>query len=317
MVGTLHTLRTRMKNNRVTACLIIGILLLLLFPVHQASCQNYYEYKVQINADGSALWNATQFSSINTPADTWEGFQEKIFNLVDSAVNITHREMSIDENSIQIKTTMSADSKITEYSFLWQNFSLILGKELLVGDVFQAPNFFAQLYGDAALQLSYPSNFTVKSVFPTPYDRQDSAGTLRWSRTEDLVNSQTSIVLTSNPQTASGSGNGWQQYALVTFISLVGVSLAFLGIYVFRRRKNQGKSMIAKTPVIVTEEDKVIKRLREYGGTMRQTEITEQCRFSKAKTSQLLAALEQSGNITRYKKGRDKIVTLQERVKSE
>jgi uncharacterized membrane protein len=306
-----------MKNNRITACLIIGILLLLLFPLHQANCQNYYEYKVQINADGSAVWNATQFSSINTPADTWEGFQERIFNLVDSAANITHREMAVDENSIQIKTTISSDSKITEYSFIWQNFSLISGSALLVGDVFETSNFFTQLYGDAALQLNYPSNYSVKSVFPTPYDRQDSANTLRWSRTEDLVNSQTSIVLTSNPQTATGSGNGWQQYALVIAFSAVGVTLAFLGAYALRRRKNLKEPMIAKTASIVTEEDKVIKLLRESGGTIRQTEITEQCRFSKAKTSQLLATLEQNGNITRYKKGRDKIVTLKERVKSE
>jgi uncharacterized membrane protein len=38
--------------------------------------------------------------------------------------------------------------------------------------------------------------------------------------------------------------------------------------------------------------------------------IAEQCRFSKAKTSQLVAALEQKGVVRRYKKGRDKIVTL-------
>jgi uncharacterized membrane protein len=50
---------------------------------------------------------------------------------------------------------------------------------------------------------------------------------------------------------------------------------------------------------------------------MRQSEITEQCRFSKAKTSQLLSDLEGRGIITRYKKGRDKIVSLKERVKGE
>ena len=50
---------------------------------------------------------------------------------------------------------------------------------------------------------------------------------------------------------------------------------------------------------------------------MRQSAIAEQCRFSKAKTSQLLAVLEQKKVITRYKKGRDKIVTLNERVTGE
>ena len=67
----------------------------------------------------------------------------------------------------------------------------------------------------------------------------------------------------------------------------------------------------------MSEEDKVLKLLKSYGGSMRQSEITEQCRFSKAKTSQLLTALEKKGSITRYKSGRDKIVTLKERVKGE
>jgi uncharacterized membrane protein len=70
-------------------------------------------------------------------------------------------------------------------------------------------------------------------------------------------------------------------------------------------------------PLIESDEEKIIKIIRSSGGKVRQSTITEQCRFSKAKTSQLLAALEQKGIITRYKKGRDKIVTLNERVKGE
>ena len=50
---------------------------------------------------------------------------------------------------------------------------------------------------------------------------------------------------------------------------------------------------------------------------MRQSDITRLCRFSKAKTSQLLAALEKKGDITRYKKGRDKIVNLTKTGKGE
>jgi uncharacterized membrane protein len=48
---------------------------------------------------------------------------------------------------------------------------------------------------------------------------------------------------------------------------------------------------------------------------MRQSDITEQLRFSKAKTSQLLSGLEKRGLVTRYKSGRDKIVTLKDGAK--
>jgi uncharacterized membrane protein len=69
--------------------------------------------------------------------------------------------------------------------------------------------------------------------------------------------------------------------------------------------------------VVETEEDKILKSLRLHGGSQFQSAITESCRFSKAKTSQLLSALEKKGLVTRYKKGRDKIVTLTEQGKGE
>ena len=59
-----------------------------------------------------------------------------------------------------------------------------------------------------------------------------------------------------------------------------------------------------------TEEDKVLKILKTSVAACANQTLLIQCGFSKAKTSQLLTALEKRGNITRYKKGRDKIVNL-------
>jgi len=83
--------------------------------------------------------------------------------------------MAVDESSLQISTTISSESKTTEYFFQWQNFSVIQGNEIIFGDVFHANNFFDQLFGDASLQVSYPSDFSIKSVSPAPYERDDSA----------------------------------------------------------------------------------------------------------------------------------------------
>ncbi len=159
----------------------------MLLPLYSANCQNYAAYSVQINSDGSALWKITIFSDINASVDSFSDFQNKVLNLVDSASNITHRTMTVDENSIQINTNISSQSKTTEFSFLWQNFSVIQGRDILFGDVFQVNGFFTQLYGDAQLQINYPSTFSVKSVTPTPYQRDDSDKTLDWAGTQDLV----------------------------------------------------------------------------------------------------------------------------------
>ena len=303
-----------------TRCLVtfsaICLILLLILPLSIVNCQNYVKYSLQLNADSSALWKITNFSDINASIDTWASFQNKALNLLDSAKEITHRDMTVDANSLQISTTVSAESKTTEYSFLWQNFSIITGNQLIVGDVFKAHNFFGQLYGDAEVQISYPETYTVNSVVPPPYQQDGSAKTLEWPRTQDLVVGKTNIILSNTPANLSNNENNWQQYAIGGSILLAITMLFFGGFLAFKRRKSMVETGTpAETSTVETEEDKIIKILKSSGGSLRQSVIVEQCRFSKAKTSQLLTVLEEKGKITRLKKGRDKIVTLKETAK--
>ena len=302
-----------MKTHRLTIYCAICLILLLILPLYTANSQNYFKYLVQLNSDGSALWKITNYAEVNATVDTWAGFQNKVLNLVNSADSLTQRNMAVDETSMQINTTVSSESKTTEYSFLWHNFSIILGNQIIFGDVFQVNNFFSQLYGDAAMQISYPTTCNVESVIPVPNQRDDSAKTLEWARTQDLVNSKTNIILTNTSANENNNQNNWEQYAIVGLIALAGTIVFFIGFFKFKQRKNIVKTTIlTETSAIETEEDKILRILKSSGGRLRQSVIVEQCRFSKAKTSQLLTILENKGNITRYKNGRDKIVTLKE-----
>ncbi len=308
-----------MNTRRLAVCYAIFVMLLLLLSFYPVNCQNYVAYSVQINVDGSALWKITNFSDVNASVDTFSGFQDKVTNLVASASSVTHREMSVDENSLQINTTISEQSKTTEYLFLWQNFSVIEGNRIVFGDVFQVNNFFGQLYGDDALEISYPSTFSVKSVTPDPYHNDDTAKTIDWARTQDLVNAETSIILTQTSQNNNSNQNSWQLYTIIAVITIA-VSLSFVG-FLFSKRRNHIFANANVLPheivELETEEGKILKLLKSSGGNMRQSDIVDQLKFSKAKTSQLLTILEKNGNITRYKKGRDKIVNLTERVKGD
>jgi uncharacterized membrane protein len=305
-----------MEVHRVVASLAILLLFLMLIPVCKVNAQDYIEYHIQINSDNSAAWMVTQVSDINAPIDSWENFQNRIFDLVDAAYSLTGREMAIDENSLQITTNVSASSKTTEYLFVWQNFSVNRNGELVFGEVFGVGGFFVQLYGEASVQISYPPTFAAKLVIPEPNVRDDSACTLRWYRTQDLVVSKTSIILAEKVdiETQSITRN-----AFIAIITAVVVALPLTSVYMVKRRKSKAKvANAASIPsAIESEEEKILKLLRAQGNTMRQSDITEQCRFSKAKTSQLLAALEKRGIITRYKKGRDKIVNFKETGKEE
>ena len=305
-----------MRIRRLLSFCAISTLLLLLMPLYEAHCQNYVEYKVQINGDNSADWAITRVSGIDTDIDV-VGFQERAITLVDTAANEIHREMAVNEDSLQMidEIFWDSQSRKTVYAFTWQNFSISENGKIMFGDVFRVKDFFGQLYGDGALQISYPPMYAVLSVSPRPDERDDAVQTLKWLGTEYFINGEHEIILVDKPQ--STSSDKWQQYTIIAGLT-VAVAVPLTGFYVFRRRKL--KAIASKTavtsgvPLVESDEEKIIKLIRSSGGNMRQSAITEQCRFSKAKTSQLLAALEQKGVITRYKRGRDKIVTLNERV---
>lgn len=302
-----------MKYRNLLSFFTVSALLLLLIPLYGAHCQNYVGYKIQIHSDHSADWTITRISDINTDIDVL-GFQVRVFTLVDAAANETHRAMTVDEESLQMSDEIywETQTRKTIYAFKWQNFSIEENGKLIFGDVFNTANFFVQLYGDGALQIIYSATYSVSSVAPQPDERDDSAQTLKWLGTTHFINGTPEIVLVNKTQ----NGDLWQKSLLIGAIVAAAVASVAVGVYVVRRRKSKAR-VAAKVPLVESDEEKIVKIISASGGKMRQSAITEQCRFSKAKTSQLLAVLEQKEVITRYKRGRDKIVTLNERATGE
>jgi len=292
----------------------------MLLPVQNANAQDYIEYKVRIDQNNSATWLITQVSDIAAPIDSWDSFQTRIYDLIDNAAATTKRSMAIDERSLQINTTVSASSKTTEYMFTWLNFSTTQNSELTFGDVFLVNGFFTQLYGEASLQINYPPDYSVKSVTPEPNSRDEAAGMLRWYRTQDLENNPTKIVLTQTQHGIIQNGVS-EQTMLVISAAGIGIAAVLVASFLMVKRRRQSSQISPNVQSVAvqveTEEDKILNTLRASKGSMRQSDITDQCRFSKAKTSQLLTALEKRGVVTRHKSGRDKIVTLQNGFKGE
>ena len=317
-----------MRNRAIVITCALCTMLLLAMPLYKVNAQDYVQYKVQINVDGSAGWIITQASDLNGTIDTWKSFQQRIENLVGAAANLTQREMSVDPNSLQMNTIWETQSQTTEYQFTWLNFSTIQDGRIIFGDVFRLGNFFSQFYGDSELQISYPSPYSVLSASPQPNGGNTSPQTLDWLGTQFFVNGNPNIILTASSSSPSPTPNqaanstGWQLYVLIGLGFTGAIAASVAGFYIVKRRKHK-TSELAKTtphidpPALETEEEKIIKVIQASGGSAFQSAITEKCRFSKAKASQLLTALEKKGIVTRYKKGRDKIVTLSEQGKGE
>ena len=273
------------------------------------------EYNIQIQKDGTATWTITQTgTSIQaSPITLYNTFNGKVTSIVEKAENKTGRAMEIANPKIDINVLGSYT--VVKYQFDWINFSKTENTKIIVGDVFEVENFFQNLLGEGTVCITYPPQYKVESVSPPPHQQNESLQMLEWYGTKDFKTGEPSIILKekSAPQEP---GDVIKQNA-VLIISLTALSIVIpLTIYTIKnQRKKREKLSTEKpehpiVPQMESDENKIIRLLKSAGGSLYQSEITKQTKFSRAKTSKLLGALENKGIIKRYRKGRDKIVTL-------
>jgi len=300
-----------------------AVLFLLLFLTILVSCERVWgtyqlEYRIDVYADGSAAWviehrflkgeNESLFAQLSSPAYFSDVFIKNIKLLVNATKEKTGRTNMAAEKFVLTASVLGSYS-VVKYEFDWKGFANIEDTRIKVGDVFTVKGLF--LYGDGTVRIVYPSDFIVESVSPSPHEESDQ--TLIWYVTEDFKLGEPSIVL-GQEKAASGLLETMTANAPIfaSLITLAGVSS--ISLYYLKSRKKE--RMSAKTPVpptilgIEDDEDKVVKLLRVAGGSLYQSTIADQCGFSRAKASKLLATMEKDGRIRRMEKGREKVVTL-------
>jgi len=272
---------------------------------------NQVEYNIQIDNEGSAVWTIIQVLESNFSYSIVETFYGNLTELVENVENKTGREMSawIEEINIIPQDNYS----LVKYILHWKNFSKIENSKIIVGDIFQVENFFSEFYGDGVVYLTYPSEYVVETVSPKPDEKDDTHQTLRWFSAERFSTQTPNITFTR--KTSTSEFLEFLQQNMIPIVSLVmiasGSSILF---YLLKRQKRAKRAAMESEfpilPEMESDEEKIVRTLKSAGGNLYQSQIVEQCKFSKAKTSQLLKLMEKKGVIKRYKKGRDKIVTL-------
>jgi len=283
----------------------------LFLPSRTAYCGSTVEYNIQLKNDGSSEWVLTQDLSSNGSFDNWQQFQTKVTSLVEKAQIATGRGMSVEVENMSI--SLSGSYYVIVYRFDWFNFSKTEDAKIVVGDVFLVAGFFNELYGDGGVNMTYPSGYIVETVSPQPYVRDDSRQSLIWVGTADFTNS-TDIVLDKETSTAGLLGV-LQENAVIIASLLMVVSGSLLVFFSFRYRQRRERDATLKPGIPSTvemegDEERIVKLVRQSGGSLYQSIITDRCGFSKAKTSQVLSILESKGVVHRHKKGRQKVVTL-------
>ena len=282
----------------------------LLLPGIVLANSDHIEYNLTVENDASANWQIIQVTNIDSPILSWEEFEEKIQSIINSAKTVTARDMGVDVSSLQMNIDLNWEktSRTVEYVFRWENFSSQNGNLLVFGDVFTL-NFFADFIGDGELYITYPQEYTITSVAPTPSNENPQTKTLHWYRTQDFTINP-NIQLTNKTQDVNQIDNSIILIVGLTFASSGAVGFGFL-IVNRRRRKTRLKDSPFKPDnwqEIKDSKQEVLNLLAAYGGSVKQSEICTKLKYSRAKTSILLAEMEKNQLIRRDKLGKNKIV---------
>jgi len=298
--------------SRIQILILAAAMIILLTSTARVFAENQVEYALEVSNDGSAAWEIRQTLTINDTHDNLIQFQDKVELLVDVARNLTERDMSAE--AISISSIIFGSYISVEYAFRWHNFSKIENETILIGDVFKIHDLFPRLYGDGAVQITYPLAYRINRILPSPSLRDESIGLLEWLGTAEFDSGNVDIAFTRETGSPGFLETLGQNVVLVGGVATI-LAGSIAGILAFRHLKNK-KIKPVETPLPLTspelesDEEQVIRMLRSVGGSAYQSAMTDHFRFSRSKTSQLLSVMEKNGIIERRRKGRDKIVTL-------
>ncbi|WP_394295580.1 helix-turn-helix transcriptional regulator [Natrialba hulunbeirensis] len=107
-----------------------------------------------------------------------------------------------------------------------------------------------------------------------------------------------------------------QASGLAHIAALLGmIVLAVLGSVLALRdrlaeRNSLGNDYNTQHEEFMTDQEKVHQLISENGGRMKQSRIVDSVDWSKAKVSRLLAELEEDGQVTKLRLGRENLVCL-------
>lgn len=302
------------------------LLIIVLLPCGIVRGAHEREYMIELRFDGSAMWVIEQRFLLETEDEKmmfeqyadWKYFKtyfvENVNTLLDTARLKTGRGNMTVEN-FKMTVGLSGSYNVVKYQFNWIEFLESKGSKIIIGDVFRVDGPF--LLGDGTLAITYPSGYAVETLSPKPDVESDR--TLVWYGVTNFETGEPRVILrekTQNPMNALKEN----ATLVISLINLVGMSVASLWFFKFKRReKREVAGAVPRVPTVAFEieddEEKVVTLLESSGGRLYQSTIVDQLEFSRSKTSQLLTSMENRGKIRREKKGREKVVTLIDEAK--
>jgi len=302
-----------------------------------------------VTASGDAMWtidyrvrladdNETQaFEELQAEIRTNESvyadrFRDRLNRTARAGTNATGREMAIENVSVETsRENVGQSYGVVSYAFRWTNFATSNDTHIRAGDA------IAGLYLDrnTSLTVRWPVEYRRVGVRPSPDGETDRSVT--WQGRQSFADDEPTVVTEKYPPFSDALG---QQSPIVSFAAplLALAVLAAAGYAVYRYvRTDETSEMVAgatassesdsdgpptddggsentDTPPaeLLSNEEQVLKLLRENGGRIKQQRVASDLDWSAAKTSQVIGNLRDEGELETFRIGRENVVTLPE-----
>ena len=283
-------------------------------------------------------------------SELYRNFQEQGEALTAAGAEATDRDMEATEFSRQASLGGDCpfqDCGTVRMSFVWTEFAAERNDELVVGDVFETglpigPD--QQLVFEAGPELRFesaapedyrPSATTIEESSSITYEGDrvfpDNHPRVVFLSADTPVEGTETV--TPSPTEAGGSEDDQLRAGDLAAMALAVVFLLALGVgfaFVWRHGRDSMEALglrgeeatdpadseqlpdgtKVEEPELLSDEDRVLALLQQNGGRMKQVDIVEETEWSKSKVSMLLSEMEDEGQISKLRVGRENIVSL-------
>lgn len=281
------------------------------------------EYRVSLSDSKAAEGFASLEQDIGENPEQYLGeFSSGIEATVERAESSTGREMSAEGFSVDTEVRqIPSEYGIVTYSFRWEGF-------VTEGDGYRAfdaiDSFF--LDEDSKMIVSWDGGLKPDTVLPTPTEERESS--LVWSGPIDFASGEPRVELSeegatrgTEGDTPEGGGDGLPVFVVPGVGFLLALSVA--SVYaLFRRKSGSDEGMSGsvggsdtysgseENEELLSNEERVLRLVREEGGRIKQKQITEELGWTDAKTSQVVGSLKDGDEVEVYRLGRENVLKL-------
>jgi len=299
--------------------------------------------------DGNETAAFRRLASEYESGDTDVGVTAETFERIASRT-VADREMAIRDVSRSARLLENGTVGRLTLSFTWTNFSRVVDGAVVVDDAFRTASgtWLPELAADQSLIIDGPDDYIVRST--PPNKGVSNVNELHYEGPESFEPGEIAISYEPrNPAstTPETPGGGWMDVGGLSGVVLLLLVLAGGGgAYALTQRRDapdlpesditgaESRASPDETavngdpagddadpegddgseadpdPELLSDEERVLRLLRDNDGRMKQADIVTETSWSNAKVSQLLSKMADNGDVDKLRIGRENLITL-------